>query len=245
MDTQLITTTVSAITLVTEIFNVAKEFSTPYRKWKIRAKIKDELYEQEYRKSINANISKVAENNLQVPNPSIVFPAMSTSFLYIHEETLRELFAKLIASSFDKDKTKHLHPGFIEIIKQLSPVDCRVLMYLHDNQSKFEVITAIKEKSDYPILNCELTKEFGIEQIALSLTNLKRLGILDINSYQFTKNLVFYETTTDYDDDEDDTKSLKVNPEIEKTLITNEYKIVKCSAYLTQLGNSFLKVCID
>ena len=50
MDTQLITTTVSAITLVTEIFNVAKEFSTPYRKWKIRAKIKDELYEQEYRK---------------------------------------------------------------------------------------------------------------------------------------------------------------------------------------------------
>lgn len=124
-------------------------------------------------------------------------------------------------------------------------VDCRVLMYLHDNQSKFEVITAIKEKSDYPILNCELTKEFGIEQIALSLTNLKRLGILDISSYQFTKNLVFYETTTDYDDDEDDTKSLKVNPELEKTLITNEYKIVKCSAYLTQLGNSFLKVCID
>ena len=48
-----------------------------------------------------------------------------------------------------------------------------------------------------------------------------------------------------YDDDEDDTKSLKVNPELEKTLITNEYKIVKCSAYLTQLGNSFLKVCID
>lgn len=90
-----------------------------------------------------------------------------------------------------------------------------------------------------------MTKEFGIEQIALSLTNLKRLGILDISSYQFTKNLVFYETTTDYDDDEDDTKSLKVNPELEKTLITNEYKIVKCSAYLTQLGNSFLKVCID
>ena len=81
-----------------------------------------------------------------------------------------------------------------------------------------------------------MTKEFGIEQIALSLTNLKRLGILDISSYQFTKNLVFYETTTDYDDDEDDTKSLKVNPELEKTLITNEYKIVKCSAYLTQLG---------
>ena len=52
MDTQLITTTVSAITLVTEIFNVAKEFSTPYRKWKIRAKIKDELYEQEYRLSL-------------------------------------------------------------------------------------------------------------------------------------------------------------------------------------------------
>ena len=67
-----------------------------------------------------------------------------------------------------------------------------------------------------------MTKEFGIEQIALSLTNLKRLGILDINSYQFTKNLVFYETTTDYDDDEDDTKSLKVNPELEKTLITNK-----------------------
>ncbi len=69
MDTQLITTTVSAITLVTEIFNVAKEFSTPYRKWKIRAKIKDELYEQEYRKSINANISKfllALSNNLLV-----------------------------------------------------------------------------------------------------------------------------------------------------------------------------------
>lgn len=58
MDTQLITTTVSAITLVTEIFNVAKEFSTPYRKWKIRAKIKDELYEQEYTMQIFLKLPK-------------------------------------------------------------------------------------------------------------------------------------------------------------------------------------------
>ena len=98
------------------------------------------------------------------------------------------MFARLIASDIDITKENRVHPSFIEIIKQLSPLDAQNLSiisnYKHSNipianyYRKFAETNAKKLlQSNVFLLNPEqLTIDFN----ASSLENLRRLGIVEL-----------------------------------------------------------------
>ena len=65
---------------------------------------------------------------------SILGPALEASKFYIEEEDIREIFASLLAASFDSSKSSLLHHSFVEIIKQLSPLDARNLKFIAQKQ---------------------------------------------------------------------------------------------------------------
>lgn len=88
-----------------------------------KKRTKRELNMQLYKDSIAQKIVAIPEEDLKDPPLSIVGPALEASKYYIEEETLREMFARLIASSMDERHSDIAHPSFVEIIKQLSPDD--------------------------------------------------------------------------------------------------------------------------
>lgn len=45
------------------------------------------------------------------------------------EPTLRELYANLLATSIDAEKAQDAHPAFVDIIRQLTPDEARLLVY--------------------------------------------------------------------------------------------------------------------
>lgn len=248
-----ITTTTAAITLVIEAFNSVKELIPAYRHLKIKAKHDDEIYERQYLDSISENINNIDSNELREPNISIVLPALNESLFYLNEKEIRELFAKLVASSFDNKKSAYVHPGFIGIIKQLSPIDARVLTFINDSGLNVNFLTAVKNDEEYPIIDCNLTNNEGIEQIALSLENLKRLGIINIESYTLTKDQPLFSLVEDYDydcnknhniDESTEKNNQQISSDLKIQASNQGYEIHNCKAYLTQLGKAFLKVCI-
>jgi hypothetical protein len=44
-------------------------------------------------------------------------------------EILQDLWARLLAAACDKDRSKHVRHEFIDLVKQLNPIDARVLQY--------------------------------------------------------------------------------------------------------------------
>ncbi|MBT2721454.1 DUF4393 domain-containing protein [Bacillus sp. ISL-46] len=70
------------------------------------------------------------------PPLSIVGPALEASKFYIEEEELRSMFAKVVAASMDNRQASYVHPAFIEIIKQLSPVDALVISSFSDESKQ-------------------------------------------------------------------------------------------------------------
>ncbi len=73
---------------------------------------------------------------------SIVGPALEASRYYIEEEELRKMFAKLIASSMNKNKSEIsiTHPSFVEIIKQLTPLDAQILDFIINNNQTAPIV---------------------------------------------------------------------------------------------------------
>lgn len=195
-------------------------------------------------KDIVTEVSNIPIDQIQEPKLSVLGPALEASKYYIDDEELRSLFAKLIAASMDNSKNEVLQPAFVEIIKQMSPIDAKNLINLYDIKDKQNPIVSIilesKDSKNYK----EVFDHFYIENIgnishvrvASSLLNLKRLGLIEINYGVFLS-------------DENRYLSYENHPIINQ--LKNEYnddlysmKLKKGLIKITNLGMDFCKICI-
>ena len=91
-----------------------------------------------FRDSLNKKIDAIPEDKRVLPPLNVVGPALEASKYYIENEVLREMFAELISSSMNSDKTGLAHPSFAEIIKQLSPLDAKLLSDVSESSIRNE-----------------------------------------------------------------------------------------------------------
>nr|DAX04348.1 MAG TPA: protein of unknown function (DUF4393) [Bacteriophage sp.] len=174
-----------------------------------KKRAKRELNMQRYKDSIAQKIVAIPDGNLKEPPLSIVGPALEASKYYIEEEELREMFARLIASSMDKAKETITHTSYVEIIKQLTPLDGDNLKLINQNKGE-ELISRLivnfdNEGFKIARTNLFLANENCNDQLILSasLDNLNRLGLvtLDYSRYRKIDNIYDqFKLTKEYED---------------------------------------------
>lgn len=146
-----------------------------------------EISIKDYKEKIGQEIIKIPEQLLQEPPLSIVGPAIEASKFHIEQEDIRTMFAKLIASSMDSSKNNITHSSYVEIIKQMTPLDAENLISIHKNNNsdlivKYKMIVdtgGFVEKYQNTYLGNPKEKRQSI--IAPSLTNIERLGLVSID----------------------------------------------------------------
>ena len=199
-----------------------------------------ELYKQE----LSQAISSIPEESLIEPNIQITAQALENSKYCIESEELRKLFVNLISKSADSHYASNAHPSFAEIIKQMSPLDAKILKSFHPEQHFPLVDYVLKDYSNNSfktlISNVYIPPFSGVdlEQVCTSISSLKRLGIIEIVTDIFLADASLYEPfkeTSDY-------QALSVYAASfrdSKKLETKNYL-----GYLTPLGENFYEVCV-
>ncbi|MEX2805004.1 DUF4393 domain-containing protein [Streptococcus sp. H31] len=196
-----------------------------------------------YAKSITDKVSTIPKEDLQEPQISILGPGLEASKFYIDEAILREMFSKLLASSFDRQQNDFVHHSFIEIIKQLSPIDAE----------NFKIIS--EYETSFPIVNYSIRFENGkvapykefiflgnpnglnVDSQGASIVNLQRLGLITVD---FSKSLsdkthyAFLENNNLVDELKE-----QLEPSSGKTL-----KIEQGIIEITPFGTNFRRVCL-
>lgn len=161
----------------------------------------------EFRNELINEVNIIEPENIQPPKTSIVGPALEASKYYMDEGEIRQMFARLIATSMDKTRSHKAHHAFVEIIKMLSPLDAKNLYYLHTlkDETICNRIIMIDGKGEYKILNRHVwlgnPENPNRESQQVSLENLARLGLVTItydswssdeNAYQHHKTHADY-----------------------------------------------------
>ncbi|MES9684749.1 DUF4393 domain-containing protein [Gottfriedia acidiceleris] len=96
-------------------------------------------HQESLKTSIEEEAVQIPEEDRQVPQTSIVGPALEAVKYYIEEEKVRNMFSKLIVAAMNKKQTSKVHHSYIEIIKQLSPEDAlNLLLIKHQAQRSYE-----------------------------------------------------------------------------------------------------------
>lgn len=176
-------------------YAVFNPINFPMEKLRIRKAIELEQYEED----IRIELSKVSEENLIEPEFNIVGPALDASKHYISNEYHRKMFAKLIARSMDKEKTKEVHPSFVEIIKQLSPNDAKLFNDLFKESSiqmpkiKLRIEVDPSDSTGTTLFSTVLPPKFYNDCFSYldgirCLENLERLNLIKISDGEIKFN---------------------------------------------------------
>src|SRR5690348_3071068 len=73
------------------------------------------------RERVAAKLDNVPPEEVQQPKPHIAVPAIEALRYTGAESDLAELYANLLATSMDRATAYRAHPGFVDMIKNMSP----------------------------------------------------------------------------------------------------------------------------
>lgn len=143
----------------------------------------------------------------------------------------------------NKDTKYNVHPAFVEIIKQLTPDEARLLSKLKPSLYASEALIDVSEKYDkgsIPIIR-NYTNSYDDtctvpENISAYLENLERLKIITIKDETSFANKELYKPL------EKSNRSISLKEEFENK--GKELRINEKLFYLTAFGADFLKCCV-
>lgn len=197
------------------------------------------------RERVSAKLDNVPPEEVQQPKPHVAVPAIEALRYTGAESDLAELYANLLATSMDKATAYRAHPGFVDMIKNMSPDEARIMKFLATSGSQplVNVKATQKEGGGFQIVHRHLSL-IGIKAqcdhvplAATYLDNLVRLGLIEIPTMRRIKS------DDPYKEIEDFPQVLSILEELRK-VETHTIEVEKIKLDLTDLGRQFIRTCV-
>lgn len=194
---------------------------------------------------VSEKLENTPEENIITPPPHVAGPALESLKYTGSIEELRELYANLLASSMDKSTSKDAHPCFVEIIKQLSADEAKLLTaFLTRDQEPIVTVRNMREDNSggrdqfrhFSVLG-ETTGIADHILIPNYLDNLCRLGIIEIPATSKLLGDNIYKQLEEH-------PIVKAHMGLIEQLEGRKPSIDKKAITLTGLGRQFVNACV-
>ena len=187
------------------------------------------------------NFNKIDDKDKKQLSVNIVAPVIDSLFTYFEEPNYKEVFGKLLASSFDKNKEHKIHPSFVSIIQHLNSLDAEILVMIKSADSlPYAKFFGVHEKNRtltpfipdmFALPESENYSDFDV---IAAVENLERLKLITIR-----KDIVCFDEA--YESFKQRTKYKLFEETMRRE---NGYlRMDKYRVELTQLGSNFVSVC--
>ncbi len=209
----------------------------------------------ETEKLLEQKLKNVDEEKIVSPESYVAVPAIQAISYSMNSDELRNLYANLLAKAMIISTKDAVHPSFVEIIKQMSPLDSIVFKEIMERQVNpmlhltmknsdgafttfMTNVTDINLVSDNLISNVTDINLVSDNLISVSIDNLARMKLIQIPEDRFYTNDKIYDPIfeTDYYK-----KQKERHP---KTVDGFEFSYVKKMIEKTNLGKLFYEICV-
>lgn len=181
----------------------------------------------------NVNPDKIVE-----PEPYVAVPAIQALSYSMNNKELRDLYATLLAKAMNSDTKDLVHPSFVEVIKQMSPIDAAIFKIITESDDTPLIDLWIQTNSydQYNSYNISWITSYNYLEVRLSLDNLSRLGLIEIPSNMHYTDDTIYNII----------RETEYYKEIKKQLQSMHGKIMETQKCLrcTSFSSVFYGICI-
>ncbi|WP_457265813.1 DUF4393 domain-containing protein [Pseudomonas sp. P5_C3] len=190
-------------------------------------------------------LKDVPPEDIITPKPNVAGPAIEALRYTGHEESLSDMYANLLAAAMDKNTADGAHPAFVEIVKQLTPDEAKLIGYfLKPVPLPLLTVRADKDpgRGGYDVaVNVSL---FGsLASLALPklvpayLDNLCRLGLIDIQPEYSYVDTTYYDAL-------EKSEEIKAYQQQVASMPEHKCNLVRGAVIVTNLGKQFGSVCV-
>lgn len=196
--------------------------------------------------ALRDKVENIPEEKQCEPEPYVAVPAIQQIAYCFDSEELRDMYANLLASSMNIDKKWEVHPGYVDIIKQITPDEAKILKFCPFNSLVYKPLINLQVKKDGAKGEVTLLRNYSNiadvvcehpERISQYLENLNRLKLIHIPDDMRITDDAFYEPLINSNTITKAMKDYELK-EGEKLLIQKKL------FYVTDFGVGFQKCCI-
>jgi hypothetical protein len=194
---------------------------------------------------VEERLKDVPPEDIITPKPNVAGPAIEALRYTAHEESLSDMYANLLATAMDKKTADGAHPAFVEIIKQLTSDEAKLISFFMQHRP-FPIVNVVAVDQHgaggevYMAMNVSLFgKEAGLQlpqMMPSYIDNLVRQGLLEVRRNWAYNGADIYTELEQCDD-----------VQARKNKITDEMNFVprldRGAVGLTNLGKHFGSVC--
>ncbi|BDA94739.1 hypothetical protein E5AUHO_23280 [Citrobacter freundii] len=192
-------------------------------------------------------LKDVPPEKIVTPSPNVAGPAIEALRYTGHEESLSEMYASLLATAMNKDTVQKAHPAFVDIIKQLTPDEAKIVSGFTASDTINPLISikasspnkTIRDGHNIVLRNFSLIgQRAGCEHIELVpayLDNLVRMGLCVIPDGMAYTSDTWYSPLINHPDilsKIEEMKQVNRQTEIKKSVLT-----------ITDFGRQFALAC--
>ncbi len=192
-------------------------------------------------------LKDVPREKIVTPSPHVAGPAIEALRYTGHEESLSEMYASLLATAMNKDTIQKAHPAFVDIIKQMTPDEAKIVRGFAASESINPLISVQASIPNKTLMDGHTTELRNFSQIGhragcefmhlvpAYLDNLVRLGLCEIPEGTSYTNDEWY-------------RPLVENPIVTELIAKIEKSncsadIVKGAVLVTDFGRQFALAC--
>lgn len=230
--------------LVGLVPRAVKAALAPIEKWVLQR----EYNIEETKILLEVKLKNVSPELIQPPEAYVAVPALQYISYCMDNEELRNMYANLLANSMNAVVKNGVHPGFVEIIKQLSPDEAKILRYFATHNvipivtliyvnEKGEGIDVVKNFSNVgEIVQCE--SPFEVNKY---FNNLIRLGLLEPSqAFSSLTNKKLYESLKNHWYIQE-----RTNESVLKQTKYTQVRFMEGFMSITDYGASFCNICLN
>lgn len=222
------------LALIPQTINAAL---APLRQW-IAQK---EYNVAETEKLLAQKLERVEYEKIISPESYVAVPAIQAIAYSMNSEELRNLYANLLAKSMYIETKELVHPSFVEIIKQISPLDALIFKKIMEREINPMINLVMKNKEGHfktIITNVTDINIASQELVGVSIDNLAKQNLISVPGDGYYTNEKVYDSIiqTDFYKNQ---KNLN-----HKTMDGLEFSYSKKMINKTNLGNLFYKICV-
>lgn len=192
-------------------------------------------------------LKDVPPEKIVSPSPNVAGPAIEALRYTGHEESLSEMYASLLATAMNEDTIQKAHPAFVDIIKQLTPDEAKIVRGFATSQAINPIISILasgpnKSLSDGHHVELRNFSQIGqragcehIQLVPAYLDNLIRMGLCEIPDGLSYSNDVWYSPLINHPVIISTIENLKTQ--------NRETEIKKTVLIVTDFGRQFAQAC--
>lgn len=201
----------------------------------------------ETEKLLAKKLEHVDENKIVTPEAYVAIPAIQAISYSMNNEELQNLYANLLSKAMDSDTKDLVHPAYVNIISQMTPLDAKIIQAIFlEQEQDIPIIDLVlskeisKDKMSYIILQSNITSfNFSnVNSISLSIENLSRNNLIHIIEREYATGYKSIFTNPQY----------KIFYEKQKKNMSTTYPyigVIYKSCILSNFGKAFCNICID